>query len=342
MTKNIYHKLLLELAEKEFITIYISEVVKEEIINNFEKELSRYYKEIEKSVNNIKKILMGKECLPFEWKETVEGHVFKLREHYQELEDYGLINVLDFDNDILPELVERSIKRKKPFTDKKQEFRDGIIWLTYANFAKVRERYIGTCYFITNNTSDFTLDGEIHPDLLEDSTAFTFYKNAQEFFQKTDEVKQLHKTLNLVNWVEDEDFENNSQEILDLLEAQYYDKIFEKVWDYLDLYSDRIFTKYHYEMKPDYVDFELEATNIELVDAGDIKVEVILDTVIITGFLDINAEFDVGFPNPLWELEGGEIRNVGSDSAPMSMDFTISINQDKKISDLDLDNLDHG
>ncbi|SFB20502.1 protein of unknown function [Lentibacillus halodurans] len=342
MNKNIYNKLLLELAEKDFVTIYISEVVKKEIINNFEKELSKYYKEIEKSEVKIKKILRENERLPFDWKVTVGEYVLKLKEHYEELEDYGLINVLDFDNNILPELVERSIKRKKPFTDKKQEFRDGIIWLTYANFTKARERFIGTCYFITNNTSDFTLNGEIHPDLQEDSTAFIFYKNTQEFFQNTDQVKQLQKTLNLVNWVEGEDFENSPQVVLDLLEEQCCDEIFEEVWDYLHMYSDRIFTKYHYEMKPDYVDFELDATSIELIDVGDINVEVVLDTVVITGFLDANIEFNVGFLNPTWAIEEDEIQNVGSDSKPISMDFTLTINQDKKINDLDLDNIDLG
>lgn len=39
MEKNIHNRLLFELAEKELIELYISDVVKQEIINNFEKEL---------------------------------------------------------------------------------------------------------------------------------------------------------------------------------------------------------------------------------------------------------------------------------------------------------------
>jgi len=342
MNKNIYNKLLIELAEKEFITICVSEVVKKEIINNFEKEVSKFYKGIQKYEGKIKAMLRENEQPPFEWKKTVDEYVIKLKDHYDELEDYGIIDVLEFDNDILPELLDRSIKRKKPFTDKKQEFRDGIIWLTYVNFVNKRERFIGPCYFITKNTSDFTKNGEIHPDLQEDSTAFNFYNNTQEFFQHTEEVKQLQQKLELVNWLEEEDLDNNPEQVLDLLEDQCHDQVFEEVWNYLDTHSERIVTKYHYEMEPDFVEFEFDTTSIELIDAVDIKVEIVLDTVIFSGYLDVEAEFDVNFANPMWEPGEDEYHQLGSDTISLSMEFALTININKKIEHLDLYDIDHG
>ncbi|WHY79454.1 PIN domain-containing protein [Neobacillus sp. WH10] len=145
MEKNFHNRLLVELAEKGLISLYISEVVKKEVINNFEKELNKQYEEIQKYEGKITKLLPENERPPIAWTNTVEEYVHKLKGRLEELEDYGYLDIVEFNNNMLPELVERSIKRKKPFTERKQEFRDAIIWFSYVNY--VFEKNLPFCNF---------------------------------------------------------------------------------------------------------------------------------------------------------------------------------------------------
>ncbi|MCM3619776.1 PIN domain-containing protein [Sutcliffiella horikoshii] len=332
MEKNIHNRLLIELAEKELITIYISDVVKKEIINNFEKKLAEHYEEIRKNESKITKLLRPLESPPFEWKETVEEYVIKLKDYYEELEDYGYVEFIPFSNDILPELVERSIKRIKPFSERKMEFRDAIIWFSYVDFVKKpRLNSIKPAYFITNNTEDFTLNGEIHPDLQQDSTDFIFYKTPQDFIQNCEEVKELQKTLALVNWVEDEDIANSPCHVLSMIEDHSFQDIFDASWDYVNNFTSKIPTIYDPDAE------YLEATDISLNRVSKLDVEVVLDHVIVSGFLDVEVEFDVSKTNYLFFEPGeDEYVKIGSDEVKLRINFTLTVNQEKKIEWLDI------
>lgn len=335
MEKNIHNRLLLELAEKELIAIYVSDVVKKEIINNFEKKLQEHYDEIKRAESKITKLLRQHDRLPFEWKETVEEYVIKLEDHFQELEDYGYVEIIPFSNDILPELVERSIKRIKPFSEKKMEFRDAIIWFSYVNYVKTRHyKTIKQAYFITKNTDDFILNGEIHPDLQQDSTDFIFFKTPQDFIQNCEEVKQLQKTLKLVNWVEDEDLAHSPNLILDMIEDHSFQDIFDSCWDYINHYSSRVPTRFDPDAE------HLDVTDISLKRVSYLNVEVVLDHVIVTGYLDVDVEFDVSQTNYLYELEGDEFIKIGSDDVKLTIKFTLTVDQDKKVEWLDIDDIE--
>ncbi len=57
-----------------------------------------------------------------------DEEIMKLFDSYfEKLQSEGLIHTVHYSNDILPELIRRSIYRIKPFTESKQEFRDAII-----------------------------------------------------------------------------------------------------------------------------------------------------------------------------------------------------------------------
>jgi hypothetical protein len=331
MDKNIHNRLLMELAEKELIGIYVSDVVKKEIINNFEKKLKEHYEEIQKAETKITKLLRTNERPPIEWKETIDEYVEKLEYHFEELESYGYIEFVPFSNDILPELVERSIKRIKPFSDRKMEFRDAIIWFSYVNYVKsLHYNPIKQAYFITKNTADFTLNGEIHPDLQQDSTDFIFYNTPQDFIQNCQEVKQLQKTLELVNWVEYEDLANSPDQVLYMIENHSLNKIFDTCWEYVNDYRNGVPTKF--DPDADY----LEATDLILLKVSDPKVEVILDHVLVTGYLDVEVEFDVSQNNYLHEPYHDEFVTIGTDDVKLCIEFTLTVNQDKKVELFDI------
>jgi hypothetical protein len=330
MEKNIHNRLLIELAEKELISLYVSDVVKKEVINNFEKKLKEHYEEIQKGENKITKMLRPMDRPPIEWKQTVEEYVAKLEERFQELEDYGIMEFIPFSNDMLPELVERSIKRTKPFTEKKMEFRDAIIWFSYVDLLNYRI-HLKNAYFITSNTTDFTENGKIHPDLQRDCTKFIFYKTPQDFIQNCEEVKQLQKTLKLVQWVEDEDLAASPNMVLNMIESRSFDYIFFDCLDYIGDYRNHVPTKF--DPDADY----LEATDISLLKVTDLNVEVVLEHVIVTGYLDVEVEFDVNKNNYMYEPYRDEFVKIGSDIVILSIKFTLTVNQDKEVELFDID-----
>ena len=110
-----------------------------------------------------------------------------MKSKYEEYEKEGIIIRLETKNEFLPEVIERSIKRKKPFTENKQEFRDCLIWLTYAD--KVESDKLENCFFITTNSSDFyDKEGNLHEDLVQDSKNIKLHKDVHQFMENEDEM----------------------------------------------------------------------------------------------------------------------------------------------------------
>lgn len=338
MQENIYNRILLELAEAGYITLCMSEVVRREIINNFEKEVTKHFQAIE---NNRKKLMekylrVGDES-PFEWKHSVEHYVGLLEDRLTQLEEDGHILIIPYSNELLPELVERSIQRIKPFTDSKQEFRDAIIWLSYVDFVKRRE-HITNCYFITNNSNDFMKDGRLHPDLEGDSTAFTMYKNVQEFIQKSDEVKSIQKAYRLELLIEEQDFPNNPDTIMNkLYDSPYFNEVSEACSNFLLDYP------YHIPVKVETFETPwLELKDVYYMAVEDVEAKTILETILITGYLVVEAHFAVYERNPLYEPGSKDTEYVylNSEEAILSVQFSLDVNENLEIEYMNIDTIE--
>lgn len=63
------------------------------------------------------------------------------------------------------ELVRRELLRKKPFSSKGTGYRDALIWSTVTSLMKTGEEEVA---FISENTSDFATEGNLHADLADD------------------------------------------------------------------------------------------------------------------------------------------------------------------------------
>lgn len=84
----------------------------------------------------------------------------------------------------VPLLLERSIKRRKPFNQGDKGFRDTLIWLNTLQLVKEHHRVS----FISANTTDYAKGDSLHPDLEEDLTSvlpghisFRYFKSLNEF-----------------------------------------------------------------------------------------------------------------------------------------------------------------
>jgi PIN domain len=84
----------------------------------------------------------------------------------------------------LPLLLERSISRRKPFSQGDRGFRDTLIWLNTVQLVRDYERVS----FVSANTNDYAHDESLHPDLeadlapvLPEHLHFRYFKSLHEF-----------------------------------------------------------------------------------------------------------------------------------------------------------------
>ena len=126
---------------------------------------------------------------------------------FQHLNDEGIIDVIKPKDNLLGELINRAVNKIKPFSEKKEEFRGGVIWLSCVNYAKVNG--YEKLYIISNNSNDFADKAgslNLHPDLRKDFTNAYLVRDVKSFFQKEEKklnllmeqvpVKNMFKWLN--------------------------------------------------------------------------------------------------------------------------------------------------
>lgn len=331
MNNNIHNKLLLELAEGGHITLYMSEVVRKEILNNLVKEMRKNIDPIKENETKIRKLLKKGMDPPFEWAKTIEDYVLELDNHLTLLEEQGFLHTVPYSNDILPELVERSIKRIKPFGEKKLEFRDGIIWLSYVAFSK--ENGLDNCFLLTNNSEDFMKNGELHPELVKDSTAFSIFRSAQDFIQNCKEVRELNRRL---DWVEQQDFPQHPEMVLDLIRDQCFVEVTDACASFVNDHSNGI------PLPRDVITFDsewLDQYDISLMKISDIEVSIVLNTIIISGYLTVETYFEIYDRNPMYEPGENEYFCLGGGEAKIYLNFSLTVDEDLDVEDIDFNDI---
>lgn len=108
-----------------------------------------------------------------------------MEQHLLEIIDHNDVDAKMF----LDDIIHRSLNNIKPFKDKKEEFKDTMIWKTYVEH--VKKQNASNFFFISNNISDFYKDSPqkgdsnqkvyFHEDLLKDTNLFQPFLNVQSF-----------------------------------------------------------------------------------------------------------------------------------------------------------------
>lgn len=120
----------------------------------------------------------------------------------------------------IAKIVERSLKRTKPFNNGDKGFRDTLIWLGVLDIAKEHHRIS----FVSENINDFSDSGkQLHPDLLREVQdiipeyiSFKYFRSLNEFIVSFDSdgsgtadaftravMTGSYKGFNLVDWIEE-------------------------------------------------------------------------------------------------------------------------------------------
>lgn len=315
--KKLYNQLLLKITEKNGFTIYISEVVLQEVRNHYEKSVLEQIKKLKESTQSLNSSPLVQINVPIP---TKEEYLNTFDDYYRALEGECIVEIVGYDNDMLPELIRRSIGRIKPFTEAKQEFRDAVIWLSYAKNAE--EHDLKDCFLITNNSSDYLKGNDLHPDLKKDSRRFKVYKNTYGLMHQEEKLQPYKTNVELEEWVEDNPFTEDY--VLKLLYGRAEFETFrEEVAYYIrditpDRFDDDIITESGY----------CEIDGMDITDVDDLEVEVILEDILIRGIATVVSDVELYVWNPFRERGDEDFLHVGSKGVKFAVPFTITYDKD--------------
>ncbi|MEK3782644.1 PIN domain-containing protein [Paenibacillus sp. FSL R5-0810] len=281
--KKIYNDKLIKICEENGLVLYVSRVVLDEAKALYKRKLEEQIKKLKETLveyNQVPNIEPLTITLP-----DVQHAMEQFDTHYCELEARGVISIVEIDKELLPELIRRSIHRIKPFTENKQEFRDAVIWLSYAKIAEVEN--LEDCVLITANVSDYAHNNKLHPDLQGDSKRFRrFFKNTHGIIH-SEEFKPYKTNYELQQWVENNSSSVTNAELLELLNTdQNVDIFYYNISDIVGDYSPSDVDDDFYD--PGYV----EMNGITIGSLLSFSFDVVGADILLTGYLEVIASVE--------------------------------------------------
>jgi hypothetical protein len=161
-------RLLLNELKTQGHVLYVPQIVMDEVVNNYRKEL----KEIQENVGNKlgkASSLMGRELTSPISEADIEIAVDDYRRFLIQRLEAAEAVILDYPDTIHRDLAQRSMQQRKPFRSEDRGYRDALIW---ENIRSLAAREVDQpIIFICANPRDFAgEEGNLHPDLRDDLT----------------------------------------------------------------------------------------------------------------------------------------------------------------------------
>ena len=192
-----YFRILLENYSIIPATVYIPEIVIDEVINKYKEDLEKSVRELENAIRNINKIMKEKiEFKPININHFVNSYRTFLM---SKLSESG-ISIIPYPKISHKKIVERDLARRKPFKRNGSGYRDCLIWENVKQIFSDGEHQVA---FITNNVSDFGKGPYIDDDLAQEITnkhRLKIFKSLKEFNEEyvLPKLKKLEKIKRLL------------------------------------------------------------------------------------------------------------------------------------------------
>ncbi len=341
--KRNYNRNLLKLArDYKDITFYMSEVVYKESKRHFERNVREHLEDLNKIQSKLKNykrdyfetvVDVGVEA---EQKTKELLNNFEI--FYKELQENDLLHILSCPVNILPDIIDRSVHRIKPFKENKSEFRDAVTWLTYVNY--VEQNFLPDCYFITENVTDFFDEKKVnlHPDLLSDSTKLKPFINLKKLAQEDQKIKSYFeekqgREQEILEWIDENNIDENY--VLGYFKESSFNGLFNQIYH---LCSDYVSSLDRIKLDGMYYDGEPYLDGIDITNIQDFNIEVIAEEIIVSGELNIEASCEVREAN---KFDNEIIYN----NTPFSLEliqpfsFTLEMNKYKSIINLQFEEI---
>lgn len=227
-------------APKLGYELMIPEVVYDEMVDQYRRELEKHFASYERVVTLTNRTRSGSIIKRLDRVSFLEEKITEYRTMFSTRLDDLHIRIIPYPAVDIKMLVSKELLRKKPFKEVKEHgvgYRDALIWETIKVLCVPQEELIderAQIEFLTENTADFAdSDGNLHPSLVEELKAkgclgncVQLISNVQEFFE-TQIDKELENLENIKNALLDKGKFNRfnlEQELESLLNKDFLEK----------------------------------------------------------------------------------------------------------------------
>ncbi|MFB3945541.1 PIN domain-containing protein [Aeromonas veronii bv. sobria] len=305
------------------LDILISNVVMDEVINNNRNKIKTTFEKIKSQLKTINETSGLQQLSVTEI--NIEQLDRDLTRRFSELSSMGSITLVPYQNELLPELVNRALKKIMPFKENKEEFRDAVIWLSIVNYLKENE--YEKAFFISNNSSDFCdpKTGTIHQDLVNDHDSIILYKNIKDFFIEEkillEELISTSISHDLISWASDH--KPTMATAKAVIKRFFFTELGTKISQILSSISvhelvDDIFDGY---IQPyDVYDFEVEGIDIDID----------IDAIVVTGQCITSDMVEIYQYNPIYDDSDEKFSFAGHTEVQVMVDFMYYISPDNE------------
>jgi hypothetical protein len=246
-------------------------------------------------------------------------------EFYQGHFESSLFNLIEYSNKLLPELVSRSIQRKKPFSEKKVEFRDGIIWLSYVDF--IKKNRLSNVFFITGNSSDFLNEErtDLHPDLKSDLSFLKIYASIKDLISSEPTLVNMQIQADFESWLILQKV--NEETIIETIHEKFHDRLSASIEDFLS----KLNISYYY---PEVKNGRLEPSFPEVFNVKKIKLNIVKSLAFIAAEITISINFLL----IKFDEEGSEIV-IGEKTMNLGADISYTLDRTDGPDNFEIDNI---
>lgn len=250
-------EMLNDFLSKTDYSIIIPQVVREEILSLYERNITEKYGRILKSIKDFKKIAYEdlKIKLP---KLEIDKQLLAYKTKLKEKLILNADSVIPHNKDHLSEIVTRATKRIPPCSVKKPEFRDTMIWLSTLDIAEASSE--NEAILISANTKDFSdKEGKLNPTLIDEAkkrkVTIQYFKSLDDFLRsKATKIEYINE-----KWLKDNiNFSNLEEQTIEHIEFYGKDDLsehaksensnFESILQIVQCVNTWIITFYVYEM----------------------------------------------------------------------------------------------
>ena len=220
--------LLFDYLNKTNSKILIPQVVYDELLEKYRNTVFFQLDFLEKTKNKLGNILLEFDSSSIAI--NVETEVNKYSNYILKKIGSSEEKIIQHKANYSDELIYRAIKRKKPFSEKGEEFRDALLWLVVVDIAtEIGEAVV----FISNDSKAFGKDGILYENLLEEveqkGIEVHYYPSIKAF------IEQQAVQVEFVNesWLSEViDFNHFDQEIENVLSDEYANPSqYSRTWD---------------------------------------------------------------------------------------------------------------
>ncbi|MBK7129065.1 MAG: DUF4935 domain-containing protein [Crocinitomicaceae bacterium] len=323
--ENKSNKKLLEYCKVGLLNLYMSEIVRLELRRQFQKELESKNKELQKLIKELKRLKIEQEINVI----SISENLNKFDTFYKRLNSSDHFFIVHYKNEFLPDIVDRAINRKKPFTEEKSELKDAIIWKTYSDFVETDQT--SNCILLTNNTSDFCDKkdkSKIHSDLTIDTNKFSVINSSYDFIKTyaTELESPDNQFLAYMNQMYvDDNF------AFEIITSKFEKNIEEAIHKKVDSMhpSDIMDTDY-------LLDGQLISYGCEILECGDVEYEILNETALISGIVYACCEVEILEYNACRDPGEDPYTSINEVSVTFEIHFNFDMRKDQIYSDFEI------